>query len=193
MYRKLAGNIPDVKTVKNLLTDLDILGFKKVKLVMDRGFYSEGNINAMYKEHLKFLVSAKTSLSFELDTVYDDLRTFEHYNEAYQLYSTTVQSTWHYTQEKLYKGDTVEDKRRIYINLYYNIDKAAEDQKNFDKKLMVLKHELLEGKRIPEHENLYAKYFVTKSTPIRGVHFVLASCLTLLHHPLLLSECQIKY
>jgi transposase len=171
-YRKLAGNIPDVKTVKNLLADLDSLGFKKVKLVMDRGFYSEGNINAMYKEHLKFLVSAKTTLSFvrrELDAVYDDLRTFEHYNEAYQLYSTTVQGTWHYTQERPYKGDTTEDKRRIYIHLYYNIDKAAEDQKNFDRKLMGLKHELLEGKRIPEHENLYAKYFVTKNTPIRGV------------------------
>lgn len=170
-YRKLAGNIPDVKTVKNLLADLDILGFKKVKLVMDRGFYSEDNINAMYKEHLKFLVSAKISLSFirkELDAVYDDFRTFEHYNEAYQLYSTTIQSTWNYTQERPYKGDTVEDKRRIYIHLYYNIDKAAEDQKNFDRKLMELKHELLEDRRIPEHKNLYNKYFETKSTPIRG-------------------------
>lgn len=171
-YRKLAGNIPDVKTVKNLLSDLDILGFKKVKLVMDRGFYSQDNINAMYREHLKFLVSAKTSLAFvrkELDTVYDDFRTFEYYNEAYQLYSTTIQSAWNYTQERPYKGDTLEDKRRIYIHLYYNIDKAAEDQKNFDRKLMRLKHELLEGKHIPEHQNLYAKYFETKSTPVRGV------------------------
>lgn len=170
-YRKLAGNIPDVKTVKNLLADLDVLGFKKVKLVMDRGFYSEGNINAMYKEHLKFLVSAKTSLSFvrkELDAVYDDFRTFEHYNEAYQLYSTTIQGEWHYSQERPYKGDTVEDKRRIYIHLYYNIDKATEDQKNFDRKLLNLKHELLESRRVPEHENLYKKYFEVKNTPVRG-------------------------
>jgi len=171
-YRKLAGNIPDVKTVKNLLADLDTFGFKKVKLVMDRGFYSEDNINALYKEHLKFLVSVKTSLSFvrkELDAVYDDFRTFEYYNEAYQLYSTTVHSVWNYSQERPYKGDTAEDKRRIYIHLYYNIDKAAEDQKNFDRKLMELKRELLEERRIPEHENLYNKYFETKSTPIRGI------------------------
>lgn len=171
-YRKLAGNIPDAKTVKNLLADLDVLGFKKVKLVMDRGFYSESNINAMYKEHLKFLVSAKTSLSFvrkEFDAVYDDFLTFEHYSEAYELYSTTVQGEWNYAQERPYKGDIVEDKRRIYIHLYYNIDKAAEDQKNFDRKLMGLKRELLEGRRVPEHENLYAKYFETKSTPVRGV------------------------
>jgi transposase len=38
-YRKLAGNISDVKTVKNLLADMAQLGFSKVKLVLDRGFY----------------------------------------------------------------------------------------------------------------------------------------------------------
>lgn len=170
-YRKLAGNIPDVKTVKNLLADLDVLGFSKVKLVMDRGFYSKDNINDLYKEHLKFLISVKTSLSFvkkELDRVYDELRTFEYYNEKYQLYSITIQSEWDYTQYRPYKGDTIEDKRRVYIHLYYNIDKAAEDQKNFDRKLIQLKHELVDGKRAPEHEKLYKKYFEEKTTPVRG-------------------------
>jgi hypothetical protein len=79
-YRKLAGNIPDSKTIKNLLADLDVLGFSKVKLVMDRGFYSEDNINALFKEHLKFLISAKISLAFirkHLDTIYDDFLSFE--------------------------------------------------------------------------------------------------------------------
>lgn len=170
-YRKLAGNIPDVKTVKTLLADLDVLGYSKVKLVMDRGFYSKDNINALYKEHLKFLVSVKTSISFvrkELDTVYDDFRTFEYYSEKYQLYSTTIQSEWFYTRDRPYKNDTIEDKRRIYVHLYYNIDKAAEDQKNFDRKLIELKHELLERKRKPEHEHLYKKYFTEKATSVRG-------------------------
>jgi transposase len=53
-YRKLAGNIPDTKTVRHLLEELDVLGYSKVKLVMDRGFYSEYNINCFYKDHLKF-------------------------------------------------------------------------------------------------------------------------------------------
>ena len=61
-YRKLAGNIPDSKTVKHLLEDLDILGFGKTKFVMDRGFYSEDNINGLYREHIKFLVGTKLSL-----------------------------------------------------------------------------------------------------------------------------------
>ena len=48
-YRKIAGNIPDVKTIHELVRELDALGYEKVKLVMDRGFYSADNINALYK------------------------------------------------------------------------------------------------------------------------------------------------
>lgn len=48
-YRKLAGNISDVSTVNRLLTDFEVLGFGKMKLVMDRGFYSEANINLLMK------------------------------------------------------------------------------------------------------------------------------------------------
>lgn len=171
-YRKLAGNIPDVKTVKTLLADLDTLGLRKLKLVMDKGFFSIANINGLMKEHLKFLIAAKISLSFirkELEKVYDDFRTFEYYNEDHQLYSVTVPGEWSYAQERPYKRDTLEGKRRVYIHLYYNIDRSAEDQKNFDRRLMGLKRELLSGKHDPEHESQYKKYFIVKTTPARGV------------------------
>jgi transposase len=166
-YRKLAGNIPDSKTVKNLLVDLNVLGIPKVKLVMDRGFYSEDNINGLYKEHVKFLIAAKTSLKFikkELEPIYDGFRSFEHFSEKYELYARTVQAEWNFTQERPYKGDTLKSKKRIYIHYYYNIDKAAEDEKAFDKKLFGLCQELETGKRVPEHEKLYSKYFEIKTT-----------------------------
>lgn len=170
-YRKLAGNIPDSKTVKNLLADLDILGFSRVKLVMDKGFYSTDNINALFREHLKFLMSVKMSLAFvkkELDTIYDGFRSFEYYNEKYELYCHTVQTQWPYTQHRPYKGDTLEEPRRIYIHYYYNIDRAAESEKAFDRKLIALRHELESDKRVPEHEELYKRYFEEKTTPKRG-------------------------
>ncbi len=170
-YRKLAGNIPDAKTITNLLSDFSTLGFSKVKLVMDRGFYSEGNINALFKAHLKFLISAKMSLSFirkELDGIYDQFRSYEHFNEKYELYRHTVPTQWNYTEHRLYKGDTLTEQRRMYIHYYYNIDKAAEDEKALDRKLFGLLKELESGKRVPEHETLYKKYFEVKTTPKRG-------------------------
>ena len=92
-YRKLTGNIPDSKTVKRLLEDLDILGFGKTKFVMDRGFYSEDNINGLYNEHVKFLVEVKLSLKLiksNLDDVYDDIRMFNNFDEDLNTYGLTV-------------------------------------------------------------------------------------------------------
>jgi transposase len=170
-YRKLAGNIPDSKTIQHLLAELNVLGFSKVKLVRDRGFYSEDNINALLKARLKFLISVKISLALirrELDVIYDWFRTFEHYSDKYELYCHTVQTDWQYTQHRPYKRDTITEPRRIYIHYYYNIDKAAEDEKAFDRKLIALRHELEMGKRVPEHESFNKKYFETKTTPKRG-------------------------
>ena len=80
----------------------------------------------------------------------------------------TVTSEWDYTQERPYKGDILEEKRRIYIHLYFNAEKAAADRAILEDKITALRHELLEGKRVPEHETQYRKYFIEKETPARG-------------------------
>lgn len=171
-YRKLAGNIPDVRTVQNLLADFMVLGFQKVKLVMDRGFYSETNINGLLKERLKFIVAVQTSLSFirkEIDTVYETIRSFENFDEQHELYATTVLAKWDYRQERPNKKDALTNKKRIYLHIYFNIDKFAEDETKFDRKLMAMRKEILDGKRVPEHERFYKKYFQIKQTPVRGI------------------------
>ena len=170
-YRKLAGNIPDSKTVKHLLEDLDILGFGKTKFVMDRGFCSEDNINGLYKEHIKFLVGTKLSLKFikkHLDEVYDDIRMFINFDESINTYGYTVMTDWDYTQNRPYKGDVIKDKRRIYIHYYYSIEKGADDEQAFDKHIAGLHNELLEGKYVESHQKAYEQFFEVKTTPKRG-------------------------
>lgn len=171
-YRKLAGNISDVKTVKNLLADIESIGLGKVKLVMDRGFYSEDNINALYQNHLKFLIATKVSLKFvqqELNKVRDSIRTRTNYNSTYQLYSHTAMVDWDYSQERPYKGDVIKAKRRMYLHIYFNGEKALEHEHRFNAMLDILEAELISGNRNPEHEKQYAKYFEITTTPIRGI------------------------
>ena len=170
-YRKLSGNIPDVVTLKTLLADLAVLGFNKLSLVLDRGFYSEPNINALFRDHMKFILAASTSLKLirrELDKVKDELDSYANYNENHHIYAMTVTLEWDYTQERPYKGDVLEEKRRIYIHLYFNAEKAAADRTILEDKITALRHELLDGKRVPEHEAQYKKYFIEKETPSRG-------------------------
>lgn len=170
-YRKLAGNIPDSKTVKNLITELGELGFRKIKLVMDKGFYSKDNINMLYQDHVKFLIAAKISLKLirqNLDGIYDNFRSFEHYYEERQIYAHTIKTWWSYEQERPYKKDIIKGKKKVYIHYYFNIAKATEEEQIFDGKLIALRKELLSGNRITEHEKLYDKYFYVKTTPKRG-------------------------
>jgi len=171
-YRKLPGNITDVKTIKNLIADMDFLEYEKIKLAMDRGFYSEENINALFKHHLKFLIAVKLSLKFvkdELERARDDLRDWSNYSQKYELYALTKTIDWSYSQKRPRKGDTISGKRRIYLHLYFNSEKALEEEKEFNTRLINLQEELLSDKRRPEHEKLYAKYFDVSSTPVRGI------------------------
>ena len=170
-YRKMAGNIPDVKTIRELIRELDVLGYEKIKLVMDRGFYSASNIRLLYKNHLKFLCGASTALNFAkayIQEIGNDKDRYEHYNSNLELYVFSKTIAWEYEQDRPYKGDTVKETRRMYLHLYFNPDKCSNDGKAFNQKLDQLKEELLTGKRIPEHEKDYEKYFIIKKTPKRG-------------------------
>ena len=171
-YRKLAGNVPDVKTIQELLRELDVLGYEKVKLVMDRGYYSAENINALFKKHLKFLCGTSSALSFAREFIREigsKRDHYEYYNSNLELYVFTKTIAWDYEQERQYKGDVVKEERRMYLHLYFNPDKFSDDGKAFNRKLDTLKNELLSGHRMPEHEKDYKKYFEIKETPKRGV------------------------
>ena len=173
-YRKLAGNISDVKTISNLIKDVDFLELDKLKLVMDRGFYSEKNINDLMKHHHKFLIGVRSSLkiiSSRLDSIRDDFVTRFNYNSGLQLYIRSFTAEWDYTEEKPRCGKIIEDKRRIYIHYYYNDQKATDDKARFNAMLDRLENNLILGTRDPADEKLYRKYFVINETPVRGVTY----------------------
>lgn len=171
-YRQLPGNIPDSRTVKRLLEDIRYLGFKKVHMVMDRGFYSGENINGLYREHIKFLIGTRVSCRYvreNLDKHREAVRAWGNYSECCDTFGMRCSMTWDYTAERPYKKDTVHEKRRAYLFLYYNGQKAADDGKAFSKKLIGLQEELETGKRKPSNEKLYEKYFEVRQTPVRGI------------------------
>lgn len=174
-YRKLAGNIPDVKNLKKLLADMNTLGYEKFKVVLDRGFFSASNINDLYRHHMKFLIGARLSLKLvktHLDTVRDEMRNWPHYSQDYQLYAYSLPITWDYVQDRPYKGDTIKEDRRMYLHLYFSPERALEDEKNFNSFMCALQGELESGQRHPDHEKQYDRYFEVRSTPVRGTKIV---------------------
>ncbi|MBT6613876.1 MAG: IS1634 family transposase [Deltaproteobacteria bacterium] len=174
-YRKLAGNIPDVKTLKKLLADMNTLGYEKFKVVLDRGFFSAANINDLYKHHMKFLIAAKISLKLvkdHLDSVREKMRNWTNYSQDYQLYTYSIPVTWNYSQNRPYKKDTIKAKRRMYLHLYFSPERALEDETAFNNRMAQLQNELESGQRHLDHEKQYANYFEVKTTPVRGIKVV---------------------
>ena len=170
-YRKLAGNITDVKTIENLVKDVDFLKLEKLKLVLDRGFYSEKNINDLMKHHHKFLIGMKLSLklvSRRLDVIRDGFVTRFNYNSEQKLYIMTFTEEWDYSEEKPRSGEIINGKRRVYLHFYYNDQKATDDKIRFNAMLDRLEYNLINGSPLPEDERLYQKYFSINETPVRG-------------------------
>ena len=133
-------------------------------------FTHEENINGFYREHIKFLVGVKLRLTFikqHLDEVYDDIRMFTNYAEEINTYGYTVSTEWDYSQKRPYKGDVIKDKRRLYIHYYYSIDKGAEEERAFDKRIAKLYSELKQGTLVEAHKLAYAQFFEVKETARR--------------------------
>jgi transposase len=125
----------------------------------------------MLGAHLKFLIGVKVPLLFVqeiLAKARDEMRSFEHYHPDYDLYTYSKTIAWDYKQDRPHKGDTVEEERRMYLHLYYSGEKALEDERTLNSKLIAWKAELESGNTNAANEKSYAKYFEVKVTPVRG-------------------------
>jgi len=171
-YRRLPGNITDVKTVKKLILDLDYLGFKKVKLVMDRGFYSTENINALFNKHYKFLIAGKSNTSFirdRIEKVRESIKDYSCYSEEQEVYQASSMSDWQY-EELSKNGEIINSSlKRLYVHVYYNGQRAEEEKQNFLKTLSDLKTSIIEDTCSTSQEDMSNKFFNFKKTPKRGI------------------------
>lgn len=174
-YRKMPGNITDVKTVQKMLADIDFLKQDKVQLVMDRGFYSEANVNALYQKHYKFLMAARTGLSIVqkyLNPVRESMLSRANYSSKLGLNYHSQTIPWYYSESKKRSGELVTSEKRMYLHLFHNEQRAVDDKMAFNSLLDQLEEELLNDQRNPAHEVLYAKYYEVHNTPKRGTRLV---------------------
>lgn len=170
-YRKLPGNISDVKTVKQLMHEFDVMGYKKVNVILDRGFYSKNNIDELYKNHQKFVIGVKLGLKYVKEILVEErenLKLWSNLQTQFGAYGLCRTIEWEYEQERPYKGDVLKEKRRAYLLLYYNPEKAAKDQMDMNEYLTSLYNDLMAGTKREYCAKDYAKYFEVSDTPKRG-------------------------
>ena len=160
-YRRMPGNITDVMTLENTIKTLDFLGKVNLHFVLDRGFYSETNVEALLNKRYHFaimVISGRLWVRDIIDQYYETIESPEHYRQTSEneaLYMVSHLHNW--------------GGRRCYAHLYYNATRAAEDFDKFSRRLVRCKEELESENLQDSNLELYERFFIVKRTPKRGL------------------------
>ena len=68
-YRTFPGNMPDVRSLETILTDLDHAAFKNIVLVTDRGYESIRNLEKYILKGQPMIMCAKTSQNMVMEKI----------------------------------------------------------------------------------------------------------------------------
>jgi transposase len=165
-YRKLSGNISDITTLKKLLLDMNFIGLKRVNLVLDRAFYSRDNINSLYKNKSKFIVSARNNIKMikeSVEEVRDTIKNFSNFCSELNIYCKSKYAQWEYSYVNK-NGENTTSNKSLYIHVYYNGIRAENEITAFSKKLKLAETAFLNGSCSEDQKKLCEQYFViTKS------------------------------
>lgn len=159
-YRALQGSIKDVSTLDESLRRLELVDVKVLHLVMDKGFYSEANVLALYARHIRFVIGVPFTTSLAKDAVErnrgEEMTSCKNYIEVLgdELFAMSEHITWNH--------------HRMYLHTYFDPVKAAADEKKFGHKIRTEYQELVSGELVKENEKDYKRFFTVHETPKRG-------------------------
>lgn len=151
-YEEYPGSIVDVSQLKYMVDKAVGYGYRNVGFVLDRGYFSRGNLNYLDENRMPFVIMAKGNANFINGFVKEVQGTFEDDRKKrigkYKVYGTTLRTN-------LFPTD---DKNR-YIHVYFNDLKAAVERENLEAKIERMERNLKKligtDKKVKEAE----KYF----------------------------------
>lgn len=156
-FTKQAGNLPDIITIEKALTQLSVLGIKSAEIITDNGYYSKANLSELLQRGFGFITLVKTNIKWvrpEIDRHMDDFNTvsstcpFDTSTHGITVMLMHVfEKTRKYASHKngVGKGSVEIFCRRIYLHIYFNAARQAENRTAFETDLMELKALLEEG------------------------------------------------
>lgn len=155
VFAKQPGNIPDVITIENTLTQLKCLNLKKPLIVTDNGYYSQKNMMEFALRNVKFLTLVDPNIVWVREAV-DELR------ETLAAMSSTCPfdpSVCGATSLRMHQfsrvrrrsrngkvaGEKETISRRLYVHVYYSYNNEAKKELAFRRDLLELKTQVEEG------------------------------------------------
>jgi transposase len=154
-FSKQPGNIPDVISIENTLTQLKCLNLEKPLIVTDNGYYSQKNMMEFALRNVKFLTLVDPNISWVRETV-DELRAKIAGMSSTCPFDPTICGA---TSRRMHQfsrvrrrsrngkvaGEKETISKRLYVHVFYSPDNEAKKELAFRKDLFELKAQVEEG------------------------------------------------
>jgi len=158
-YRILSGSIKDVSTLQESIGNLQLFHTRRIRLVMDKGFYSVANVDALYEGHYRFSVGVPFTTSLARDAVEENREEMDSHHNLIRVGGDELYAVTKYTK---WKG------HRCYLHVYYDSLKAELENRKFTHRLKECYDALVSGSEKEEDAAFISKYFVVTTYPKRG-------------------------
>lgn len=162
-YEKYPGSINDVSQLQIMLEKAAGYGYKKIGFILDRGYFSKGNLRYMDENRYSFVIMVKGMNHLVNELVLEKKGTFENkwakHIDEYDVYGATV-------KRKLYEADTKER----YIHIYHSIVKEGQERTLLAKKLRQMKAYMM--RHVNEAVSFgpaFSKYYILHYNEKNGV------------------------
>jgi len=161
-YEILPGSMSDVTTIKGFSEKMKKYGVGKIRMLLDRGFYSQPNLDRLLDEGIGFYIPVPANIKWASDLI-DKHRSSvempEHIisvadDNKDAVYGMTVSSTI--------------GRRRVWQHIYYDTARRSEHILAFFNNLAAWEDELIRGNMKESNQWAYDAYFTLKTTPKRG-------------------------
>ncbi len=116
-YELYSGSVTDIVEIKKLIDKCKSIGLKDVVFVLDRGYYSQSNVEKILKCSNGFVMMAKTSVNTikeAIDLARDDVESPMNYIPSEKIYGKRV-------EKLLFKQDLKGQERYFYVFKNLNV------------------------------------------------------------------------
>jgi transposase len=154
-FAKQPGNVPDVISIENALSQLKCLGLEKPLIVTDNGYYSQNNMMEFARRNVKFLTLVDPNIIWvreTIDALHETLASMSSTCPFDPSICGATASTMHEfsrtrqrSRNGKFSGCDEAFSRRLYVHVFYSPANEAKKELAFRKDLLELKTQVENG------------------------------------------------
>lgn len=161
-YRVYPGSISDKAHLQYMVADNDLIRGKKMRYVMDRGFYSAENLQYLVKHGHRFVIALPGSLKYGKELIH------KHRSEIVNVSKAKLGNGLPYG--KAYEVTELGFRMRVHV--FYDPQKALQDSEALYELLERQENDLSGMETPPDRKYHYDKYFLINRTKDGKMGFV---------------------